>query len=84
MPHHTPHQKGIIKRYYENRDHIAVQKLGEIVSSLYTETNARKVASGWKAAEKHLLAAGVHEHEVTNVVQDRDLGALAKILERLF
>jgi hypothetical protein len=84
VPHYTPHQKGIIKRYYEHRDDIAIQKLGEIVSSLYTETNKRKIASGWKAAEKHLLAAGVHKHEVTNVVKDQDLGALAKILERLF
>jgi len=31
----TPHQKGIVKRYYEHKDTLATQKLGEIVSDLF-------------------------------------------------
>ncbi len=84
MAEHTPYQKGIIKRFYEHRDTLAVQKLGEIVSNLYVETNERRIGAAWKAAEKQLLAAGVHAHEAQAVVKDRDLGALAKILQRLF
>ncbi|HZJ69360.1 MAG TPA: hypothetical protein VFF36_00375 [Planctomycetota bacterium] len=84
MPHHTPYQKGIIKRFYEHRDTIALQKLGEIVSNLYVEANEKKITAAWRAAEKHLLACGVSQHEAGNVVKDRDLGALAKILQRLF
>src|SRR6188474_107171 len=68
MTHHTPHQKGIIKRFYEHRDTIALQKLGEIISNLYVETNERKIATAWRAAEKHLLACGVSQHEAGNVV----------------
>ena len=81
---YTRHQQGIIKRFYEHRDTIALQKLGEIVSNLYVETNEKKIATAWRAAEKHLLACGVTQHEAGNVVKDRDLGALAKILQRLF
>ena len=84
MAHHTPYQKGIIKRFYEHRDTIALQKLGEIISNLYVETNEKKIATAWRAAEKHLLACGVSKHEAGNVVKDRDLGALAKIAQRLF
>lgn len=84
MTHHTPHQKGIIKRFYEHRDTIALQKLGEIISNLYIETNEKKITTAWRAAEKHLLACGVTAHEAGNVVKDRDLGALAKIAQRLF
>ena len=30
----TPHQKGIVRRYYEHRDALMHQKLAEIVSDL--------------------------------------------------
>lgn len=79
----TPHQKGIVKRYYENRDTIAFNKLSEIVSNLYLETSEKKVATAWRAAYKHMKAAGVHEHQASAIVEDRDLGALAKIVQDL-
>jgi len=40
--HLTPYQKGVVKRYYENRESIAAQKLGEIVSELYLCRNQKK------------------------------------------
>ncbi|MED5331053.1 MAG: hypothetical protein VX916_07145 [Planctomycetota bacterium] len=84
MADRSPYQKGVIRRYYEHRDDIAVQKLGEIVSNLYLETKPGTSSSAWGAAEKHLLACGVHPNEVKGVVDDRDLGALAKLVGRLF
>ena len=83
MSDHTPYQKGIIRRFYEHRDTLAIQKLGEIVSNLYLETSEAKIKRGWTSAHAQLLAAGVHKHEADHVVADRDLGALAKIVERL-
>ncbi len=79
----TPHQKGIVKRYYENRDTIAVNKLAETVSNLYLETNQRKIDTAWRNALKHMKAAGVHDHQASTIVEDRDLGALAKIVQEL-
>jgi hypothetical protein len=79
----TPYQQGLIKRYYEHRDTLALQKLGEIVSDLYVATSEAKISRAWKAAHKQLLAAGVHQHEADSVVNDRDLGALARILARI-
>jgi len=79
----TPYQQGLIKRYYEHRDTLALQRLAEIVSDLYVETSEAKITRAWNAAHKQLLAAGVHQHEADTVVKDRDLGALARLISRL-
>ena len=80
MADHTPYQKGIIKRFYENRDTLALQKLGEIVSDLYLEEKPAAIARKWKAAHAQMLAVGVHQHQADTITEDRDLGALAKIV----
>jgi hypothetical protein len=79
----TPYQQGIIKRFYEHRDTLALQKLGELVSDLYVATSEAKISRAWKSVHKQLLAAGVHAHQAHNIVSDRDLGALAKLLATL-
>jgi len=80
----NPHQKGIVRRYYEHRDSLMVQKLGEIVSELYTCESEAKAAGLWKAARTALLNLGVHEGRADGIVDDRDLGRLARLLEELF
>ncbi len=79
----TPYQQGIIKRFYEHRDTLALQKLGELVSDLYLATSEAKITRAWKSVHKQLLAAGVHAHQAKSIVDDRDLGALAKLLGQL-
>ena len=78
--HLSEYQKGIVKRYYDNRETIALQKLGELVSDLYVETSEKRIDRAWKSIETQLIAVGVHQHEVETVVRDRDLGAVAKLL----
>ncbi|MGQ0552002.1 MAG: hypothetical protein ACT4PU_02145 [Planctomycetota bacterium] len=80
---HTPYQQGIIKRFYEHRDTLALQRLGEIVSDLYLAESEAKLARGWKAVEKQLIAAGAPKHLSTTIVAERDLGALAKLIAEL-
>ncbi len=80
---HTPYQQGLIRRYYEHRDTLALQRLGEIVSDLYVEASEAKRSRAWAAAHKQLLAAGVHPHEARSIVEDRDLGALARLVARI-
>ena len=81
---HTAYQKGIIKRYYENKDDINSQKVGEIVSELYLETNAAKQGRLWKSAETALLNLGANKARVEKIVAERNLQALAKLVEELF
>ncbi|RKY21924.1 MAG: hypothetical protein DRQ55_02550 [Planctomycetota bacterium] len=83
MSDHSPYQKGIIKRFYENRDTLALQKLGEVVSNLYLATGEAKITRLWKSAHSQMIAAGVHEHEAGEVLKERDLGALAKLVARI-
>jgi hypothetical protein len=80
---YTKYQQGIIRRFYENRDTLALQKLGEIASDLYVETSEKKRKTLWKRVQKQLLAAGVHAHQAQALVDDEDLGALARILTEL-
>ena len=38
---YTPYQQKVIRRFYENKDLRLIQKLGELVSNLYIETNEK-------------------------------------------
>jgi hypothetical protein len=81
---HSSYQKGIIKRYYENKDDINSQKLGEIVSELYLETSPAKVKRLWGSAETALLNLGAKKERVDKIVAEKNLQALAKLVEELF
>src|SRR6185503_20548995 len=56
--HLSHYQQGIVKRYYENKDTLATQKLGEIVGELYLAMgDAKKSEKLWKSAKTALLNA---------------------------
>jgi hypothetical protein len=83
----SPHQKGIVKRYYAHKDTLATQKLGEIVSELYlltAEPDAKKAERMWKSAHTALLNAGASPVRVEKLVAERDLKALAVLVNELF
>ena len=48
MSDYTPYQKGIIRRYYEHKDTMALQNLAEIVSDLYLAETAKQQEKLWK------------------------------------
>jgi hypothetical protein len=79
----TPYQKGVVKRYYENKEGIACQKLGEIVSDLYFASgpSAKQL---WASAEAALGNMGVEKKRFEKIVADRDLEELAKLVGELF
>lgn len=80
----TPYQKGVIKRYYENKDTIALQKLSEIVSDLWLEKDASKRRRLWASAEAAMVGAGVKPEAAADVVKKQDLNKLATITGELF
>ncbi len=76
------HQRGIVNRYYENRDTIMSHKLSEIVSDLYL-AEGKKAETLWKRAETALKNTAADPKKVAAVLKDRDLGALATLANEL-
>ena len=82
--HYTPHQRGIIKRYYEHKDDLMMQKLTELVSNLYLAETEKEKDKLWDQAERALVNLKVAKGEVRRIVDGRDVAALAKMVERQF
>jgi hypothetical protein len=54
----TPYQQKIVKRYYDNSDSLATQKLAELVSDLYLSTG-KKRQRVWASLESAMQKLGV-------------------------
>ncbi len=80
---YTKYQQKIIKRYYDNRDAIGVQKLQELVTNLYL-AEGKKLETLWKNAQTHMQKLGVPESRIDHLMQQRDPALLAKLVEELF
>ncbi len=81
---YTPYQQKVIRRFYENKDLRLIQKLGELVSNLYIETNEKKRESGWKRIKEILIDLKVHPHEVEFLTKDKNLTVISKKLAEVF
>ena len=78
------YQKGIVKRYYENKDTIMIQKLGEIVSDLYVSfDNANKSLKLWERAAAALVNTQVDPVRMAEVLKERNVEGLAKLVSEL-
>lgn len=83
MPDYTPYQKGIINRYYEHRDTLALQHLAEIVSDLYlADTEAQKKRL-WKRAATALVKLKPPKALTERILAAQDIPGLAKLLTDL-
>ena len=83
MTNYTPYQKGIIKRYYEHRDTLALQQLAEIVSDLYLAQTDGEKARLWKRAGAALAKLKCPATRTGRILAERDLAGLAKLLTDL-
>ncbi len=81
---YTKYQKKAIKNFYDNKDLRLVQKLGELVSNLYMETNEKKKETGWKKIKKMLTDLKVHPGEVEFLTKDKTLSLISKKLDEIF
>lgn len=79
---YTPYQREVIRRYYENLDTIAIQKLAELVSEAYL-AEGKKADRVWNRIERALRNAKVEEKEIRRIVGTRDLEALAQLVGKL-
>ena len=81
---YTKYQQKAIKNFYDNKDIRLVQKLGELVSNLYLETNDKKKDTGWKKIKKMLTDLKVHPGEVEFLTKDKTLSLVSKKLDEIF
>ncbi len=79
---YSAHQRKIINNYYKNRDAMALQRLGELVTELYlAEGKAR--ATKWKQAAGALEKLGLPQSRIDHILEKSDVTLLAKVLEEL-
>ncbi len=82
MAERTPYQDRIIRNYYQNRDSIALQRLGELVTDLYL-AEGKSRARLWARATTALGKMGVPKDRVELVVKSDNPTLLANLLKEL-
>ena len=76
-------QRNIIKNFYENRETIALQNLGEVVSEIYLSEPGMKRKRLWDRAVRHLTTLGVKETTWRPIVEADSPARLAKLITEL-
>lgn len=79
---YSKHQQKIIKRYYENREAIGLQRLSELVTELYL-AEGKKRQKQWDMVEKALAKCGVKEDRIAHLRKKDDPQLVAKVVEEL-
>lgn len=82
MAKRSSHQKRVIRDYYQNRDAIMLQRLGEIVSDLYlAEGQAR--ARLWKRVAGALENLRIPSRRIEHIVHTDNPALLANLIKEL-
>ncbi len=82
MANRSRHQERIIKRYYENRGAISLQRLGELVTELYLAEGKQRVQQ-WKYIVAALEKLEVPPSRIAHLREKDDPRLLAKLVEEL-
>ncbi len=80
---YSNYQKKVISRYYENRDQIDAQKLGELVTSLYLATTDKQKQRLWNQAAETMTRLKVPESRIAHVTEKADPALLAEVVKDL-
>lgn len=82
--HLSSYQRGIVNRYYQHLDTIAVQKLGDAVGELYLcMGDAKKTEKLWASVEKALEKTAAADTQVRKILTARDVEGLARLVNSL-
>lgn len=82
MANRTPHQEKIIKRYYENRESISLQRLSELVTELYL-TEGKKRQQHWKNIIGHLEKLDIKQDRIDKLVKADKPEQVAALIQEL-
>lgn len=80
MADHSPYQKKIIRRYYQNFDAIKYQRLSELVTELYL-AEGKKSERLWKQVGEVLRQLGLAEARVEHLLSKREVSLLPSVLK---
>ncbi|MCE5266766.1 MAG: hypothetical protein LLG00_02635 [Planctomycetaceae bacterium] len=82
MAKRSSYQDRIIRNYYENRDEIMLQRLGELVTDLYlAEGKARSKL--WIRVAEAMEKLKVPKEQVQRLVRGDDPAKVADVLKKL-
>lgn len=78
----SAHQQKIIKRYYNNLEQVAQQRLAELVGELYL-AEGKKKAKAWKDAAAAMEKLGVPPARIAHLVQQQNPALIAALVQEL-
>ncbi|NMC21634.1 MAG: hypothetical protein GYA33_14585 [Thermogutta sp.] len=78
----TRYQQGIIRRYYEHRDTLMLQKLGELVGDLYLAEGKARVRL-WERVATALKNLSIPAERIQHLVESDNPTYLANLLQEL-
>ncbi|MBY0232369.1 MAG: hypothetical protein K2W96_24080 [Gemmataceae bacterium] len=78
----SPHQQKIVKRYYDNIDTTARQRLAELVSDLYLATG-KKRATVWKSIESALQKLKIAQSRIDHLKAQDKPELVAQVVKEL-
>lgn len=82
MPEFTPYQQKVIKRYYDNKEIIQRQRLGELVSELFL-AQGKKRQRAWESAIKALQELGIPRSRIDHLLKQDNPALLAEVVKEL-
>ncbi|WP_435010643.1 hypothetical protein P12x_001922 [Tundrisphaera lichenicola] len=82
MADFSPYQQKIIKRYYNNYDAIASQRLAELVGEIYL-SEGKKLDRLWARVGETLTKLEFPESRIEHLLQKRDPALLAGVMKEL-
>ena len=82
MKDYSPHQKKIIKRYYDNFDSIKSQQLAELATELYL-AEGKKIDRLWKQVGDILTKLEFPQTRIDHLLTKRDPALVPKIVQEL-
>lgn len=82
MSEYTPYQQKIIKRYYDNQEPLARQRLAELVGELYL-AKGKKLAQAWEQTALALQKLKVPPARVEHLLAQRKPELIAELVKEL-
>jgi hypothetical protein len=79
---YSKYQQHIIRKYYENRDTIALQRVQELVTELYL-SSGKKRAKYWEQLASHLATLGIRASRIEHLVAQDNPELVAKTVQTL-
>jgi len=78
----TPHQQKIVKRYYDNQEGLALQRMAELVGDLYL-AEGKKRQRIWTNLETHMKTLKVPQSRIDNLKKQDNPAKVAELVKEL-